>query len=233
MIAGDSSGSTSRSTSRTASRIVQAKICGLTRSTDAQLAAASGADFLGVIFAGGVRMQTIESARLIFEDTAAARRVGVFGEQSLAEIEDTVQRLELDVVQLHLAASVAAIETIRDRLNVVVWPVLRIEGTRLPADAIRLAESAGWLLLDSKVSGHLGGTGVALDWAALAGDIRELRERVQGLRIVLAGGLRAGNVRHAIDLLDPDVVDVSSGVEQSPGIKDPEMVSAFIASAKP
>ena len=230
MIAGGgSSGSTSRSTSR----IVQAKICGLTRSTDAQLAAASGADFLGVIFAGGVRMQTIESARSIFQDTGAARRVGVFGEQSLAEIEDAARRLELDVVQLHLASSVAAIEAIRDRLNVVVWPVLRIEGTRLPADAFRLAESAGWLLLDSKVSGHLGGTGVALDWAALAGDIRELRERVQGLRIVLAGGLRAGNVRHAIDLLDPDVVDVSSGVEQSPGIKDPEMVRAFIASAKP
>jgi phosphoribosylanthranilate isomerase len=213
-------------------RTVEVKICGLTRAIDAQHASASGADYLGVIFAGGVRMQTVESAAKVFSATGDAQRVGVFGEQSVDDITRVAQNLELQVVQLHAAASVTGIETLRDRLGCLVWPVVRVEGTTLPPEALSLAQSAGWLLLDSKVSGHLGGTGVALDWAALASELRELRERVPDVRIVLAGGLRAGNVRHAIELLNPDVVDVSSGVEQAPGIKDPDLVQALITSAK-
>jgi phosphoribosylanthranilate isomerase len=88
------------------------------------------------------------------------------------------------------------------------------------------------LVLDAKVPGQLGGTGVALDWAALANDVSAWRAAHPGVRLVLAGGLTPENVQRAIGLLGPDVVDVSSGVESAPGIKDPERLQAFVDAVR-
>jgi phosphoribosylanthranilate isomerase len=109
-----------------------------------------------------------------------------------------------------------------------VWPVLRVAGATLPTEASALASVHRVLVLDAHVVGQLGGTGVALDWAGLAESVRDLRERVPGLTLVLGGGLRPDNVGEAMRLLSPTVVDVSSGVENAPGVKDPARVQQFV-----
>ncbi len=205
------------------------KICGLTRPEDAAHAAAAGATYLGVILAGGPRLLTIaQAAAVLGPERHGVRRVAVFGDQSRDEIASIVQTLALDVAQLHGDPSPDDVRHIAQQSGRAVWPVLRVEGVSLPTDAAALARAAGTLVLDAKVVGHLGGTGVALDWSGLAGDVAALRRAVPNVQLVLAGGLRPANVAQAIRLLAPDVVDVSSGVELTPGVKDPVAVEQFV-----
>ena len=202
------------------------KFCGLTRSVDAQQAVALGAAYVGVIFAGGPRMLTPEAAQEVLANVPDhVRRVGVFADQSATEIARIAKHLELDVVQLHGAWAPDTVAAVRRRFAGEIWRVIRVETNGLPADLTANGVGADAILLDAHVRGStLGGTGVALPWAELASDVGGLRGRV---KIVLAGGLRAENVVLAIAALCPDVVDVSSGVEGSPGVKDHERMRAF------
>ena len=205
---------------------VEIKFCGLTRSVDAQQAVALGAAYVGVIFAGGPRMLTPEAAQEVLANVPDhVRRVGVFADQSATEIARIAKHLELDVVQLHGAWAPDTVAAVRRRFAGEVWRVIRVETNGLPADLTANGVGADAILLDAHIRGStLGGTGVALPWAELASDVGGLRGRV---KIVLAGGLRAENVVLAIAALCPDVVDVSSGVEGSPGVKDHERMRAF------
>jgi phosphoribosylanthranilate isomerase len=205
---------------------VEIKFCGLTRAVDAQQAVALGAAYVGVIFAGGPRMVTPDAARGVLADVPGhVRRVGVFADQSATEIARIAKHLELDVVQLHGAPAADTVAAVRGVFAGEIWRVVRVNTTGLPADLVANGNGADAILLDAHVRGSaLGGTGVTLPWAELASDIDGLRGRV---KIVLAGGLRAENVIRAIAALGPDVVDVSSGVEVSPGIKDHERMRAF------
>lgn len=205
---------------------VEIKFCGLTRSVDAQQAVALGAAYVGVIFAGGPRMLTPEAAQEVLANVPDhVRRVGVFADQSATEIARIAKHLELDVVQLHGAWAPDTVAAVRRRFAGEIWRVIRVETNGLPADLTANGVGADAILLDAHVRGStLGGTGVALPWAELASDVGGLRGRV---KIVLAGGLRAENVVLAIAALCPDVVDVSSGVEGSPGVKDHERMRAF------
>ena len=209
------------------------KICGLTRLADAVHAEASGAAFLGVILAGGPRLLTLDAAaRVIGARRPTVKRVAVFGDGDAYFLHDCAESLDLDVVQLHGDPDVRLVEALRLRSNRALWPVLRVDGTELPADAEDLAHAAGTLVLDAKVVGHLGGTGITLDWRGLRNAVDRLRSRVASLQIVLAGGLRPKNVAQAMALLQPDVVDVSSGVEAAPGVKDPLAVEQFVAAVQ-
>ena len=215
------------------SRRVAVKICGLTRLQDATHAEGAGASYLGAILASGPRLLSVRDAsRVLGPRRADVSRVAVFGSQSTQEIVDIVRELDLDVAQLHGEFTVPAILQIRKETGRAVWPVLRVEGTCIPAETEQIAAAAEALVLDAHVIGQLGGTGVRLDWAALAQDVTSLRARVPGLQLVLAGGLRARNVREALRLLSPDVVDVSSGVEASPGVKDPVEVERFLEAVR-
>lgn len=209
------------------------KICGLTRLADAELAESLGADFLGVIMAGGPRNLTPTAAMAVLgQPRHTVRRVAVFGQQTRARIAEYAERLDLDVVQLHGAVTPDDIQWLSERITATIWPVIRVEGTTLPGNAAEVAEATGAILLDSKVAGQLGGTGVALNWTELRGEVQSLRNQVPYLRVILAGGLRDSNLQNARDLLSPEVVDVSSGVESAPGIKDPVLLEAFIKAAK-
>ena len=104
---------------------------------------------------------------------------------------------------------------------------MRLDGEQLPDDVGDLFASSDAVVLDAKVSGRLGGTGVALPWASLAARLESVRDDRRPAKLVLAGGLRPENVSMAISLLRPDVVDVSSGVETAPGIKDHARMRAF------
>lgn len=207
------------------------KICGLTRASDAMLATQSGATHTGVILAGGPRNLTLDQARIVL-NASGAQRVAVFGSQTVDEIVETVGMLSLDVVQLHGDPTPAFVEDLRARVTCAVWPVVRVDGVHLPPVAHDLARSTYWLVLDARVPGALGGTGKRLDWTGLSEELRILRRGAKELRVVLAGGLQPSNVKEAIDSLFPDIVDVSSGVERSPGVKDPGAMRAFVQAAR-
>ncbi|MGA9836570.1 MAG: phosphoribosylanthranilate isomerase, partial [Gemmatimonadaceae bacterium] len=133
--------------------------------------------------------------------------------------------LGLQAVQLHGDPRAADVQAMRAAWHGEVWAVLRVAGAELPAHAAELFRAADAVLLDAKVDGALGGTGVALAWDEIAGAVAELRGR--GARLVLAGGLRPENVASAVRALLPDVVDVSSGIESTVGIKDAGRMRAF------
>jgi phosphoribosylanthranilate isomerase len=204
----------------------------MTRAEDAQRAAQLGALYVGVIFAGGPRQLTTEKALDVLDDLVPdVVRVGVFAppdETADAEILRTAERLGLGVLQIHTDIGARRLDSLRDRFAGEVWPVVRVAGGTLPTNARELVDGARTFLLDAAGSSGLGGTGLAFDWDAVADQLVELRA---GRNFVLAGGLKPENVARAIEALQPDVVDVSSGVEQSPGIKDHQLMRAFSDAA--
>jgi phosphoribosylanthranilate isomerase len=214
--------------------VAEVKFCGLTRAEDAARAATLGARYVGVIFAGGPRVLTAERAAEVLAAVPAgtARRVGVLGAQDA----DTALRLAgiaaLDVLQMTYGAERERRIGLRERFAGELWAVSHVDSVK----GIAVDEVLRWyddgvdaVVLDAAVPGQLGGTGVRLDWAAIAPAVNALRARG---RVVLAGGLRPENVADALRVLDVDVVDVSSGVESAPGIKDPERMRAFAAAAR-
>jgi phosphoribosylanthranilate isomerase len=204
------------------------KICGLTRSVDAEFADAAGASYLGVIFAGGPRERTPEEARATLSGRRA-RKVGVFANQSPSDIAAIASLVGLDVLQLHGASDPQRIADVRAATGLEIWAVVRTATGILPDDVEEIADTADALLVDAMSSSQLGGTGLTIPWIQLG---ESLDAMTAGHRIVLAGGLTAENVGEAIDYVSPMVVDVSSGVESSPGIKDQKLVRAFIAAAR-
>ena len=195
------------------------KICGLTRLEDAQLALRAGADVLGFNFWPGSKRHVAVSraAEIAAALPAGVLRVGVFVRATPDEVRRTVATVGLGAVQLH------GDEDPSDYADagVPLWQVLRID-TSLPAS---VSASASELLLDARVEGF-GGSGRTFDWS-LARQARQF-----GLPFWLAGGLTPLNVAEAVRRAAPNGVDVASGVESSPGVKDPERVRAFVAAVR-
>ena len=212
----------------------EVKFCGLTRPADAAAASRSGAGYLGVIFAESPRRLAAEAARIVLDGGTSApaagraRRVGVFGSVMAEEVGRIAREAELDIVQLHGDPEPHEIDAVRSHFSGDVWAVLRLDGAGLPDDAEAVAAAADALVIDAKAPGALGGTGRSLDWRGLASGLAALRRHSP---LVLAGGLTPENVAAAIAILRPDVVDVSSGVEASPGVKDHERMRAFAEAA--
>lgn len=202
------------------------KFCGLTREEDAEYAAELGADYLGVIFAGGPRMLTVKRAMEVLAPVGMHwRRVGVFGDQSADEIARAADWLQLSVVQLHGDSTAERIAAIRRDYEGAIWTVCRVAGAGLPSGVDPLIDAGDGILVDAFVPGQLGGTGIALPWEEMKSDFATLQARRK--TVILAGGLRHDNVGRAIATLAPDVVDVSSGVEVAPGIKDHDRMRWF------
>jgi phosphoribosylanthranilate isomerase len=206
--------------------VTEIKFCGMTRAEDAREAARLGAAYVGVIFAGGPRQLSLDRAIEVFEDVPrSVRRVGVFGVAPAKHISDAAQRLELSAIQLHSGGDASKVTELRKRFSGEIWIVLRINSADIPNGARGVFDLADAVLLDAHVEGKLGGTGVTLPWEELAAPLERLRSAKA--KLVLAGGLRPENVKEAIRLLRPDLVDVSSGVETAPGIKDHARMRAF------
>ncbi len=205
------------------------KVCGLARPQDAETAVTAGAAFLGVVLApGGKRTVSAEAAREILAGLPA-KGVGVFVDADADELARAGETAGLSVLQLHgdeppeLAARMRA-------AGWTVWKALRPrDGDEFVAGARRYAGSVDALLLDGWSAAARGGTGASFPWDRVAARLDALPP---GVSLVAAGGLRPDNVGRAVRTLRPDVVDVSSGVEASPGIKDPAAVYAFVAAAR-
>jgi phosphoribosylanthranilate isomerase len=192
------------------------KICGLTNETDAVHAASAGATALGVVFApASPRCITADRARDIVEAVPAhVPVIGVFVNAPLEEIVATVAHTGIRVVQLHGDEPESYAVALK-------MPLLRASGVDVPIESWPTAT----LLLDAVSGAARGGTGRRVDWAQAATIARRRKT-------VLAGGLTLVNVAEAIATVRPFGVDVSSGVEASPGRKDPGKVLEFIQNAR-
>ena len=203
---------------------VDAKICGLTRPEDAALASASGAWRLGVVFAGGPRTVTVGVAREIVAAAGAVPVLGVYRSQDVETILKISRAAGLRGAQLHGAYGGEAAQRLH-AAGLEVWRVAPIVPGRPVADQLTGSlDHADVLLVEPRHPDGLGGKGIALE-LRLA---REACAAAGSVRVALAGGLTPDSVGEAIRLVQPDVVDVSSGIEIAPGIKDPGQLVRFL-----
>ncbi len=211
--------------------MTQIKVCGLCRPEDAASAVDAGASHVGIILSeDGPRVLDERRARLVLGERGAARAVGVFVDEPAERIVSLARALDLDVLQLHGRETIADARALRSRTGAAVWKAVRVRDAGTARDTI-----AGWaghadgILLDGWSARAAGGTGARFDWSAL----RDVRAVVpEDVLLIVAGGLNADNVGAAVDALAPDMVDVSSGVEERPGVKSPEQIRAFVAAAR-
>lgn len=208
----------------------RAKICGVCTPKDAALVSAAGADYIGVILAPGRgRSRTVEEAEAIYAAAPGCARVGVFVDPSPGEAAALAEHLALDVVQLHGSEPAATVAELRGA-GWQVWKALRPRtGEEFLSGLERYARVADALLLDGWSAASPGGTGTPFPWDEIA---KVRGELPAGIRLAVAGGLHPGNIMEICERLAPDIVDVSSGVERSFGMKDPELVRGFVAAAR-
>jgi phosphoribosylanthranilate isomerase len=201
--------------------MTKVKICGITTIEDALAAIEYGADALGFVFAESPRTVNPEGARSIIEKLPPfVTTVGVFVNEEASVIERTVREVGLSAVQLHGEESPLYVESLRP------LHVIKAVGVRSKQDLVGIERyKCSALLLDAKVEEVAGGSGKTFDWSILEGAVFERP-------VVLAGGLTADNVGEAVRRVRPYAVDVSTGVERSPGRKDRELLKRFISNAK-
>ncbi|AWU94641.1 phosphoribosylanthranilate isomerase [Azospirillum ramasamyi] len=208
---------------------VAAKICGLTEPESLRAAVAGGARYVGFVFyprspRAIAPPMAAELARLL---PTGIRSVGLFVDPDDEFLEHVTGQVPLDLIQLHGGETPRRIAEIKGRYALPVMKAIRVGGPEDLTAALEAAEVADRLLFDAKppakVSALPGGNGIAFDWTILAG-------RSWPRPWMLSGGLTAGNVEEAVRVTGATEVDVSSGVEDRPGHKDPALVRAFLST---
>jgi phosphoribosylanthranilate isomerase len=210
---------------------LRVKICGLCSAADARIADRAGADYIGVILTPrSKRSKTLKEARPIYEAIDDAQRVGVFVDEPIALLQKARQELALDVLQLHGIESPSYVKSLRESSGVTIWKALRPRSLEeLKRGLDDYADVAHGILLDGWSSAGAGGTGAKADWSMAA----SLRSKVPvSTTFTLAGGLDPENIAGAITTVKPDVVDVSSGVETSVGVKSADLIRQFMEAAR-
>lgn len=198
------------------------KICGITSPGDAQAVVASGADAIGLVFyTGSPRAVTVEQAQgIVAVVPPFVSVVALFVDEAADAITRILDTVQVDLIQFHGDESAEFCRQFgRPWVKALrVRPRLNLEA------ACRNYHGARGVLLDSWQEGVPGGTGRVFDWQLAATEL--------SLPVVLAGGLRAENVGSAIARVRPAAVDVSGGVEHSPGIKNSEEIRRFVAAVR-
>ncbi len=199
------------------------KFCGLTRAADVDVAIALGVDYVGLVFAAGSsrRVSIMQAQALVAHARDAVsplQIVALVRDQDRRDIGRIIDAVQPDLIQFHGSESEAECLDI----GKPYWKAIGMAGE----SGMRLAmthASADALVLDAHSAGEAGGTGDTFDWSRWPRTTR---------RLVLAGGLHAGNVDKAITLTKPFAVDVSSGIESAPGIKDRQRMEAFVEAVR-
>ena len=216
--------------------MTRVKICGLTREEDVDAVVDAGADAVG--FISGLpssprNLSISRAASLIARVPLFVTPVLVTTGQALVENSDLIKRVAPKTIQLY--SSLFSPETVRGSFHSYLlrpYPVGRQESDEGGADVLQKAREAakGYdaLLTDTYQKGLEGGTGLTSDWSVCAA----IRKAIAPTPLILSGGLRPENVELAIATVAPYCVDVSSGVESAPGVKDQTKVRAFVAKAK-
>jgi phosphoribosylanthranilate isomerase len=212
-------------------RTVKVKICGITRKENLDAAAAAGADAVGFVVGttASPRNLSLEKAEKLFRQVPPfVKSVLVTVPTSLDELAETCEKLNPDAIQIHgknLPADVYV------RLKFPKTPLIGAVNANL-ANALdvasRVSKMFDVVLLDSFVNGRYGGTGIVHDWE----QSKRIKQVIHPKPLILAGGLNPENIAEAVRAVQPYAVDVSSGVELQPGIKDPQKMMDFIKNAK-
>ncbi len=197
--------------------MIQVKICGICDAVAAQAAVEAGADLLGFHFCSSDRRITPEEAKAIVESlTVRPSIAGVFIDQDADEVREIADFVGLDLLQLH-GSEAPGFDAGR-----AVMKVLKIRDDQVP-------DADPWpdpIMLDSWSIDQRGGTGRTWDWDLAAHDLLATR------KVFIAGGLEPGNVGKVVSRFKPYGVDVSSGVESSVRVKDPDKVRAFVHAVR-
>ena len=209
---------------------IRVKICGLTRPEDVTAAAEAGAAYVGfVFFPKSPRNVSVETARALAVDVPLGiAKVALVVDADDAVLDAIMDAVPIDILQLHGHETPERVSQVRARYGL---PVMKAVGVADAEDVAALdlyAEVADQLLVDAKPPKHAdlpGGNGVAFDWRLIA-------NHRWSVPWMLAGGLTPDNVAQAIALTGAKQVDVSSGVEAAPGVKDSDLVRRFVADAR-
>lgn len=197
------------------------KICGITEPEDAALATECGADAVGLVFAPSPRQVTTAQAAEVLKAVGPfVTAVALFVDAEADFMRRVCGELRIATVQLHGRETP---ETVRALRPLKVIKALRV-GSADDLVGMERYQADGYLL-DARVPGNVGGTGKTFDWTLAV-------EPARRLPVILAGGLTPDNVTEAVRRVRPYGVDVSSGVESSPGRKDPHKVRDFVANAR-
>ena len=207
------------------------KVCGLSSLEAVRAAASGGAAMVGFVFyPRSPRSLTMERAAAVAGAVPPGiRRVGVVVDPSDDLLDELMAAVPLDALQLHGQESPARVAQVRARTGLEVIKALRIAGAADLEPVPAYAAVADRLLFDAKPpleAGHLpGGNGLSFDWRLLDG-------LAPGRPWILSGGLNPENLEAAVRLTGAPAVDVSSGVEVRPGLKDPALITSFLAAAQ-
>jgi phosphoribosylanthranilate isomerase len=206
------------------------KICGLSTRETLDVALDAGADMVGfVFFPPSPRHLSLEMARDLGKHAKRrAIKVALTVDADDATLANIVEALQPDVLQLHGSETVARLRDIKQRFGLPVMRAIAVETAADLASLPGYAAVADSLLFDARApkgATRPGGLGAAFDWHVLENlDLK--------LPFMVSGGLNAGNVAEAVRVTRAGGVDVSSGVERAPGVKDPEMIRAFVRAAR-
>lgn len=211
-------------------RDVRVKICGLRSAADVAAVAAAGAAYAGfVFFARSPRHLSLAEAKaLAVEVPVGLAKVALVVDADDAMLDALVSEVPLDMLQLHGRESVERVAEVRARYGLPVMKAMGVAGEADLAGLQEMSLAADQLLIDAKppMGAVLpGGNGLAFDWRLLVG-------RKWLCPWMLAGGLTPANVAEAVRLTGARQVDVSSGVESAPGVKDPAKIAAFVEAAQ-
>ena len=209
---------------------VAVKICGLSTAEGVAAAARHGARFVGFVFYPPSRRDVTPelAGALCAMAPAGITRVGLFVDADDAMLAAVLDKAPLDLLQLHGSESPERVAAVRRRFGKPVMKAIPVAAEADLAAAQRYYGIADWLLFDAKPPKDAtlpGGNGLVFDWELLGG-------RRWPLPWMLSGGLNSDNLGDAVRITHATTLDVSSGVEREPGIKDPDKVAAFLARAR-
>jgi len=212
-------------------RKVKVKICGITREEDLAIAVAAGADAVGFIVGvtSSPRNLTLKKAeKLIKKVPIFVDSVAVTVTNNINSLTKIYEKLRPDVLQIH-GENLSEASVIREKIHdTPLIKALYMKTANVIKDAIEASNSFDAILLDSFVPGKYGGTGMVHDLEMS----KQVRQTIEPKPLILAGGLKPENVKDAIHIVQPYAVDVSTGVELRPCIKDSQKVFEFIKNAK-
>ena len=198
------------------------KICGITNLEDARFAAGALVDYLGFIFyEKSPRYIEPGEAGAIINWLEGPEKVGVFVNQPLDDVNQIAKQTGLDYVQLHGDESVEYCELVEKPIIKVIHIEEETVEYLLKHQIEQYAEVADFLLFDTKIDGLWGGSGKSFDWSIF-------RELEISAPFFLSGGLSVDNIKEAIETVHPYAIDVSSSLEQKPGLKDFGKIEAFM-----
>ena len=209
--------------------VIKAKICGLKTVEAVEAAVKNKADYIGFVFFGkSPRNLSLEKVAEISKIIPAGiKKVGVFVDADDEKIKSAIDAANLDYIQCHGKEDIERIKDLREKFSIKVIKAISVNCKDDIQKANNYAKHADIILFDTKVSNSIlpGGNGLSFDWNLL-------KDFEPNFPWILSGGLNLNNIEEAISISGAKAVDLSSSLEQSPGVKDPNLIAKFLKKVK-